>query len=243
MIDLVMTKSLASELRAILGAVTDDVVLRLTGSGLAVDATDPAHVAMVSLRAEKGAFEAFTADEMDVGMDLDKFSEILRVAKAEDTVRLSLDGSNVWTAKASNITRRFPISDPGGVPKVPQFPFFKATADLLAEPLKPFLVLASTISADLAIKVSQDRLEMATEDSVDSVSLAWTKEQLQGLHCTEPCASSFPLDYVMGFAKAIPSGTVLRTSVGNDYPCKLEFTLAGGKVQGTYILAPRTGGG
>jgi proliferating cell nuclear antigen len=66
-----------------------------------------------------------------------------------------------------------------------------------------------------------------------------SKDQLVSLECKESVRSLFPLDYFSNMIRAIPVGTVVTMSVGNDYPVKLEFSIADGRGTVNYLLAPR----
>jgi proliferating cell nuclear antigen len=40
-------------------------------------------------------------------------------------------------------------------------------------------------------------------------------------------------------AKAIPNDAAVAVEVGDDYPVKMNFDVAGGEARVTYLLAPR----
>jgi proliferating cell nuclear antigen len=51
--------------------------------------------------------------------------------------------------------------------------------------------------------------------------------------------SMFSLEYLKEFVKVASPGDVLTIRLGNDYPGRMIFEVAGGKVKVEYILAPR----
>ena len=51
------------EIVDVVSTLVDEVKFNVDKDGLRVKAVDPAHVAMVDLQVERGAFEAYRADE------------------------------------------------------------------------------------------------------------------------------------------------------------------------------------
>ena len=51
--------------------------------------------------------------------------------------------------------------------------------------------------------------------------------------------SLFSLDYFKDMNKAIPKSTSVTLSIGEEYPIKINFPIADGNGQVTYLLAPR----
>jgi proliferating cell nuclear antigen len=48
----------------------------------------------------------------------------------------------------------------------------------------------------------------------------------------------YPLDFFSGMVKSI-SSPVATLCIGNEYPLKIEFEVAGGVGEGRFLLAPR----
>jgi proliferating cell nuclear antigen len=62
---------------------------------------------------------------------------------------------------------------------------------------------------------------------------------LEKLDCKEEVRSLFPLDYFSNMVKAISTAQLVTMRMGNDYPVKMEFSIAEGNGEVTYLLAPR----
>jgi proliferating cell nuclear antigen len=80
---------------------------------------------------------------------------------------------------------------------------------------------------------------MVSEGDTDSVQLKLGKEHLEQLHTKEKVRSLFPLDYFSNMIKAVSTADNLTINLGNDYPVRLEFEVAGGRGRATFLLAPR----
>ena len=62
---------------------------------------------------------------------------------------------------------------------------------------------------------------------------------LAELKATERAKSLFSLDYFANMVKAGRTSPGIHLNLGNDYPVKIEFDIAGGNGHVTYLLAPR----
>ena len=71
--------------------LVNEAKFNITSKGISLKAVDPAHVAMVELDIKSTAFEEYKSDDMELGIDLDKLSGIMRLADSGDTVSLEYD--------------------------------------------------------------------------------------------------------------------------------------------------------
>ncbi len=63
----------------VVSTLVDEAKFNVDSKGVALKAVDPAHVAMIDMKIEKSAFEEFAADDTELGIDLDKIKEVLRL--------------------------------------------------------------------------------------------------------------------------------------------------------------------
>src|SRR3989304_1283170 len=106
----------------VISTLGGEAKFNVTKDGVSVKAVDPAHVAMVDLSLDRGAFEAYRADECELGIDMDKVKEGLSLAKAGDTITMTHEeDKNRLDLKVGNTTRRMSLVDTAGMsdPKVP----------------------------------------------------------------------------------------------------------------------------
>ena len=68
--------------------LVNEVKFNISKDTISLRAVDPAHVAMVDLLLKKDAFEEFNAEEIELGVDMDKFGSIMRLASSTDVVSL-----------------------------------------------------------------------------------------------------------------------------------------------------------
>lgn len=225
----------------VVSTLVDEAKFNIDSKGMTLKAVDPAHVAMIDMKIEKSAFEEFAADETELGIDLDKIKEVLRLSRSGDVISLEQDEEkNRLVINVGNVTRRMNLVDTTGMsdPKVPNLNL-PAKVAVASEELQKGIKAAESISDHIALTAQPEGFEMVSEGDTDSVSLKLSKDQLVSLECKEGVRSLFPLDYFSNMIRAIPVGTVVTMSVGNDYPVKLEFSIADGRGTVNYLLAPR----
>ena len=104
------------------GSLVDEAKLNVSEDGIQIKAVDPSHVAMIETNLVKSAFDSFEAKAMEMGLDIDKFKNVLTVAGKEDMVELEKDDDlNRLVVNIGNLTRAMPLLDTSGMPdpKVP----------------------------------------------------------------------------------------------------------------------------
>jgi proliferating cell nuclear antigen len=229
------------ELVDIVSVLVDEAKFTATKSKLVVKAVDPAHVAMVDITLKKDAFEEFSATETELGVDLNKVKEVLRLAKPGDVIGIEHnEEKNVLHFKVGNINRTMALVDPAGMsdPKVPNLNL-PVKIVVGTEQMRQGIRASESISDHLALVANPDFFEVVAEGDTDHVDLKLPKDSLESLECKEAARSLFPLDYFSNMIKAIQSAPTLTMLMGNDYPVKIDFSIASGKGDGQYLLAPR----
>jgi proliferating cell nuclear antigen len=219
----------------------DEAKFNLGKDALVVKAVDPAHVAMVDLTLDRSAFEGYKADDAELGLDMDKMKEVLKLSRAGDVLSLTQEeDKNRLVVHVGNITRRMSLVDTAGMsdPKVPNLNL-PAKIRVRTEELRQGIRASESVSDHIALIATPDGFEILSEGDADSVNLKLPKDMLDELVCKEKARSLFPLDYFANMIKAISTAPTVTMYMGNDYPVRLEFDIAGGKGQVKYLLAPR----
>jgi len=225
----------------VVSTLVDEAKFNVGRDAISVKAVDPAHVAMVDLALDRGAFEAFKAEEGELGIDMDKMKEVLRLAKSGDTISMAHDEEkNRLVVTVGNTTRRMALVDTAGMsdPKVPSLNL-PARLTVRTDELRQGIRASETVSDHIALKVSNTGFEIVSEGDTDNVSHAVPKELLEDLQVKDSVRSLFPLDYFSNMVKSIGSAPTVTLFLGSDYPVKMEFKIAGGKGEVRYLLAPR----
>ncbi|MBU0623660.1 MAG: DNA polymerase sliding clamp, partial [Candidatus Thermoplasmatota archaeon] len=100
----------------VVSTLVDEAKFCLNAEGLTLKAVDPAHIAMVDLTLGKDAFEEFKVDEVEIGIDIDKLSQFLKLARADDIIDLKYDEEKRrLNISVGDITRRMSLIDTTGM--------------------------------------------------------------------------------------------------------------------------------
>jgi proliferating cell nuclear antigen len=224
----------------IISTLIDEVKFTITPEGMTLKAVDAAHVAMIEMVVTKAAFESFSAEDTEIGLDLEKVKGVLKLAGAGETIKMEQDDSTgKLVFKVGNITRRMSLIDTTGMndPKVPQLSLTAKIA-VPVEELQKGIRAVESISDHITLKAGPDFFELSCEGDTDSVSLKLDPSSAKIDTESEVC-SMFPPDYLANIIKAIPSGTTVNIELDNDYPVKFVFALSDGAAGVNYLLAPR----
>ena len=221
--------------------LVNEAKFNVTSKGLTLRAVDPAHVAMVDLELKSSAFEEYKADDMELGIDLDKLSGIMKLATAEDLVSLEYDEeSNRLVVKIGNLVRRMGLIDTAGMPdsKVPHLEL-PAKAVVRASELSKGVRASEAVSDHLALSIDKDSFELFAEGDTDTVNLKLPKSLLVELHAPGKFKSLFSIDYFSNMIKPVRSDDTITINLGNDNPIRVDFDIADKNGHVTYLLAPR----
>jgi proliferating cell nuclear antigen len=225
----------------VISTLVDEVRFTIDANGMSLKAVDPVHVAMIEMTIGAKAFESYTASDTVIGLDLDKIKEVLKLSSPGDIIAMEQDeehGRLIF--KVGNITRRMNFVDTSSMsdPKVPQLEL-PASIDVPVAELQKGIKASESISDHIALIADPDSFELSCEGDTDSASLKLDKSQLTGIQVNERVCSLFPLDYFSNLIKAVPSDVDVKIELGNNYPVRLVFDLAGGNGTVKYLLAPR----
>jgi len=241
MFDAKVKSDVLKEVIDVVSTLVDEAKVTAGKDGLTVKAVDPAHVAMVDLTLDRGAFEAYKADDVELGLDMDKMKEVLKLSRAGEVLAIDHEeDKNRLTVHVGNITRRMSLVDTAGMsdPKVPNLNL-PAKVKVRTEELRQGIRASESVSDHIALIATPDGFEILSEGDTDSANLKLPKDMLDELVCKDKVRSLFPLDYFSNMVKAIGSAPTVTMYMGSDYPVRMEFDIAGGKGQVKYLLAPR----
>jgi len=221
--------------------LVNEAKFNITAKGISLRAVDPAHVAMVDLELRQAAFEEYNATDMELGIDLDKLSGIMKLAAAGDIVTLEYDEeANRLIVRIGNLVRRMGLIDTAGMPdsKVPHLDL-PAKAVVRAGELSKGVRASEAVSDHLALNIDKDSFELYAEGDTDTVNLKLPKEMLLELQAPGKFRSLFSIDYFSNMIKPVRSEDPITINLGNDNPIRVDFDIAEKNGHVTYLLAPR----
>lgn len=221
--------------------LVNEVKFNVSGKGISLRAVDPAHVAMVNLEVNKEAFEDYKADEIELGIDMDKLAGIMRLSRTGDMVNLEYDeDANRLTVKIGNLVRRMGLIDTAGMPD-PKMPNLNLPAKVVlnASELIQGVRASEAVSDHLSLMVDKEGFELSAEGNTDTVNLNLPKDLLNEINAKGKNKSLFSIDYFSNMIKPVSDNEDMTIMLGNDNPIRVEFDIANKKGHVTYLLAPR----
>ena len=221
--------------------LVNEVKFNISSKGISLRAVDPAHVAMVDLQIKSKAFDEYKADEMELGIDMDKLGGIMRLSSAGDIVSLEYDEeANRLIVKIGNLVRKMGLIDTAGMPD-PKMPNLSLPAKVVikASELNQGVRASEAVSDHIALTVNEDNFELFAEGDTDTVNLKLPKDMLVELTASSKCKSLFSIDYFSNMIKSVRGDDKITMQLGNDNPIRVEFDIADSKGHVTYLLAPR----
>lgn len=221
--------------------LVNEVKLNVTPNALTLRAVDPAHVAMVDIHVDKKAFEEYKAEEMELGVDIDKLGGIMKLSTSGDIVTLEHnEETNQLVIKIGNLVRRMALIDTAGMPD-PKMPVLDlpATIILKASELNRGVKASEAVSDHLALQANKDNFELSAEGDTDTVNLKLPKDLLLELKAPSKCKSLFSIDYFSNMIKSVRGEDPITIKLGTDNPARVEFDIAEKNGHVNYLLAPR----
>lgn len=228
---------------AAVDALVGECVLQVRPDGLAVDAQDPASVAMVALEVPADAFEAYEAGETALGVDLDRLRSVVGMADRGEPVRLALDPeTRTLRVRLGELSYTLGLVDPDAIRTAPDIgdlsEQFTAAATVEGRAFAQWVAAADMVSEHLALGVdAEDRYLYASADGdTDAVRIEHPDDDCVDFEAGD-AHSLFSVSYLDAVAGVVPPDAHVRLRLGEDAPAELAFDHDGGSVR--YLVAPR----
>jgi proliferating cell nuclear antigen len=226
---------------ASLAVIVDEVRFRIKPEGISVKAVDPANVAMVIFELGSSAFDEYSADESEIGIDLNKITDLLGITDKGDTVRMELEeGNHKLLIDVGGLSYTLSLLDPSTIRAEPRIPQLELPAKVVMNgaDLRRAVKAAEKISDHMLMGVAGDTFFMEAKGDTDQVRLEMGRDQLIDIKTGE-ASSLFSLDYLTDIVKPTNKVNEVSLSLGRDFPVIIDFEIANGAGRISYLLAPR----
>ncbi|MFC5973745.1 DNA polymerase sliding clamp [Halomarina salina] len=226
-----------------LRAIVDEAKIRVGPDGIHTRAVDPANVAMYDVTLAAGAFESYDATEGVLGVNLERFEEVLKLAKKNDLVQLSFNTTSFkLVIHIDGVEFTMALIDPDSIRKEPEIPEMDLPISLTLEEAQ---ISRGVKAADMVsdhIRFRCDEAEttvyIEAEGDTDNVSVELADDDLVALTAADGNAL-YSLDYVNDISKQFPKSTEITLTFGGDFPMMFEYQFSDGECDVLAMLAPR----
>jgi proliferating cell nuclear antigen len=223
--------------------------------GIAMQAMDNSHVALVSMMLKAETFSPFRCDRnIALGINLASLTKVLRAAQNDDILTLSSEDApdvvkllfentvsnrnSYYELKLMDIDQEhlsIPATDYAATITMPSAEFTRICRDLLA------------LSESVAIHCEEKKVTFSCEGDIGSGKVTLMKstdvaepDNNVSLELTEPVLLTFSLKYLNNFCKASGLSSSVKVCLSNEVPLLVEYSLANGSYLRFY-LAPKIG--
>ncbi|KAH8151257.1 uncharacterized protein LAJ45_04459 [Morchella importuna] len=247
----------ASTLKKVVEAIKDlvqDCNFDCNDSGIALQAMDNSHVALVSMLLKSDGFSPYRCDRnIALGINLISLTKVLRCAQNEDILTLKAedapDSLNLVFENAENdriseydIKLMDIDQEHLGIPEteyaasitMPSAEFQRICRDLMA------------LSESVAIEATKEGVKFSCSGDIGNGSVTLRQhnnvekpETSTRIELTESVALTFSLKYLVNFCKATSLSSTVTLSLSNEVPLLVEYAMEGGYVR--FYLAPKIG--
>ncbi len=209
--------------------------------GLHSRAVDPANVAMVIVDIPRESFDVYKVDEeKTVGVDVNRVYDILKAVKKKDLVEIKIEDESHMKVKFGSVEYSVALIDPSAIRKEPKIPELDLPAKIVldAGEFKKAIQAADKISDHVVFRSDETGFYIEAEGDIDKITFHMGEMELIEFN-KESARSMFSVEYLKEFVKIASSGDILTIYLGNNYPVRLIFDVADGRLKVEYILAPR----
>ncbi len=241
MIDAIVTGEVLKAITKAMVALVSEARFHFLENGLHSRAVDPANVAMVIVDVSTDSFEVYKVDEdTTIGVDVNRIYDISKSIKSGELVELKVEDESDLKIKFGSVEYSVALIDPSAIRKEPKVPQLELPAKIVlnAGEFKKAISAADKISDHVVFRTTEDGFYIEAEGDVDKITFFMSDAELIEFNKQE-ARSMFSVEYLKEFIKVAGSGDLLTIYLGINYPVRLQFDVANGKVKVEYILAPR----
>ena len=234
------------------GPLVDEIVVDFNEEGIHTAGVDPSNVAMVDIELDESAFEKYSGDDKQRGLDLERFGDRIGMASSGDAIhveetdeggklRIEFGGLSFTMGLVSVDAIRGADQDKPNLD-------WDAEFSIPAADLQRGKDACNMVSDHFTLNIDDETFEMLAEGDTDDVNFDVeplpddAEDSEDGLRfdsSPDDCEAKYSLKYLDDIIDAVPNGTEVDISFGDNLPILLGFDIAGGAGRVEYVIAPR----
>ncbi|CAH0049937.1 unnamed protein product [Clonostachys solani] len=249
----------AALLKKVVDAIKDlvqDCNFDCNDSGIALQAMDNSHVALVSMLLKADAFHPYRCDRnIALGMNLTSLTKVLRAAQNEDILTLKAEDApdvlnilfessendriSEYDLKLMDIDQEhlgIPETDYAATISLPSAEFRRICTDLAA------------MSESVSIEASKEGIKFSANGDIGNGSVTLRSQSnvddnSSGIEIvlSEHVSLTFSLKYLVNFCKAAALSNRVKICLSNEVPLLVEYDLGSNNSHLRFYLAPKIG--
>lgn len=222
-------------------------------SGIALQAMDNSHVALVSMMLKAEGFSPFRCDRnIALGVNLTSLTKVLRAAQNEDILTLKAEDAPdvlniVFESSENDRISEYDLKlmdidqEHLGIPETE----YAATISMPSAEFRRICTDLSAMSESVGIEASKDGVKFSCNGDIGNGSVTLRshtnveKPDLNvDIELTEPVSLTFSLKYLVNFCKAAGLSGQVKICLSSEVPLLVEYNLSGSSYLRFY-LAPK----
>ena len=218
--------------------IVDEITLVADSDGLHLNTLDKSHITFITLDLDKTFFDEYQCDVPEkINIDTDEFMRVLKRAKSQDRVLMSVDEGNFIITFEGDATRTFKIRlidieyDNPTPPQINHPTSFKVRFSILKDSINDIEIFSDKI----VLEVDEDYFIASADGEFGDASIKY----LHGENINEHEKALFSLDKIREMLKADKFSEEAEISLGTDMPLSLTLTMVTGDGKLSFLLAPR----
>ena len=230
----------------------DDSCLDCSSTGIQLQAMDANHVTLVQFLLRSEGFESYRCDRtISLGIKIQSLLKILKCASNEDSATFkAVDNGDIlniaFSCPDDGKSSEFDLKLMGlnqehlNVPDTP----YDATITFSSAEFQRICRDLRTLSETVSMAVVKNSVKFAAEGEVGKGTIylksnaAADSDEKTTIEVSEPVTCSLSLKHMLLFTKATPLNSVVKISLSNSFPMKVEYSL-GDMGYLRYFLAPK----
>ncbi|KAF5878399.1 putative proliferating cell nuclear antigen protein [Botrytis fragariae] len=246
----------ADLLKKVVDAIKDlvqDCNFDCNDSGIALQAMDNSHVALVSMMLKAEGFSPYRCDRnVALGVNLTSLTKVLRAAQNEDILTIKAEDAPdvlnlVFESSESDRLSEYDLKlmdidqEHLGIPDTE----YAAVINMPSSEFKRICVDLMALSESVSIEASKDGVKFSCAGDIGNGAVTLRshsnidKPDLNvDIELTEPVSLTFSLKYLVNFCKAAGLSKSVKLCLSNEVPLLVEYQLAGSSYLRFY-LAPK----
>ncbi|KAH7328407.1 proliferating cell nuclear antigen [Stachybotrys elegans] len=253
----------ASILKRVVDAIKDlvtDCNFDCNDSGIALQAMDSSHVALVSMMLKADDFSPYRCDRnIPLGINLTSLTKVLRAAqnddvltlKAEDapaSLNLLFEDENQQRVSEYDLNLIDIDQDQMAIPETE----YAATVSMPSTEFRRICTDLAAMSEAVTIEANKEGIKFASNGDLGAGSVTLrsrtdiedSQKNIE-IALTEPVSLTFALKYLVNFCKAATLSDKVTLCLSAEVPLLVEYTIAGSEKAGNsylrFYLAPKIG--
>ncbi|KAL2383011.1 hypothetical protein RJZ90_002896 [Blastomyces dermatitidis] len=223
-------------------------------SGIALQAMDNSHVALVSMMLKAEGFSPYRCDRnVALGINLVSLTKVLRAAQNEDILTLKAEDSpdvinlvfeSAQTDRLSEYDIKLMDIDQEHL-AIPDTEY-AATVDMPSTEFRRICTDLGNLSESVMIEANKDGVKFSCQGEIGNGAITLRQhtnvdnpDQNVSIALSEPVSLTFSLKYLMHFCKATGLSTSVRLCLSQEVPLLVEYGLGSGHLR--FFLAPKIG--